>query len=801
MVPSIRNLVMFAVAFSFSASLAAQVNGRLEGRVVREDGSGIGGVAVIINETGAVTLSEVDGHFVFASVPPGSYTLSFTVGDEASSAEVEIRGGETTTYDHGVDWEVSVFETITVYSASRRVERIVEAPAAITSISQEEMESVASYGQLPKVLEFTPGVEVTQNGLYDFNFNTRGFNSSLNRRVAVRIDGRDPAVGFLASQDWATTSSVMDDAASLEFMRGPSAALYGANAFNGVINIVTRAPRDFSGGMARLTGGELSTAKIDVNHSGGFGDSDWYYKVGAGYTESGDWTVSRNEQVEYAGLDLERIPLITEDNEIYYGNARLDGYFAGGNQALTVEGGTGHGAGPVVVTGIGRVQVTESDRPWARVNYGSTRFNLLGSYTGRDAPNQWSMRSGQPLFLDSKRLAFEAQGNVDFADQRGRFVGGVSYKEEDIDSANPQGVQTLMFEAQKADFSAVFGQLDFDITDNLKLVLAGRYDDGTLFDGRFSPKGALVWSVTPNNTVRVSYNEAFQVPNYSEFFLRAAVLPPLTALAPIEGAICTPFGVDCGLDSVPFLAVGNETLDVEEIQSYEVGYSGIIGGRAFLTVDYYFNDITNFITDLIPYISPPIGVINPNFGAYQAPSELPGPAQAALQATLQQALGPTYFILSNEKNGDPIFIPVTYTNFGQAETQGVDVGLNWYLTDRFSLDFSYAWFDFDVKQELEADPVLPNAPENRFSAGVSYKGDRWGGDLKYRWNEEFEWSAGVFRGPVPSYQLVDLGAYWDFNTTWGVGANVSNLLDETHYQIFGGDLIGRRALAYVRVGW
>ena len=59
----------------------------------------------------------------------------------------------------------------------------------------------------------------------------------------MRIDGRDPAAGFLGSQDWATSSSVMDDAANIELLRGPSAALYGANAFNGVLNVLTKPPR------------------------------------------------------------------------------------------------------------------------------------------------------------------------------------------------------------------------------------------------------------------------------------------------------------------------------------------------------------------------------------------------------------------------------------------------------------------------------------------------------------------------------------------------------------------------------
>ena len=69
----------------------------------------------------------------------------------------------------------------------------------MTVISQEEIQREAATGQIPKLIEFTPGVDFTQSGLYDINFNTRGFNSSLNRRVLTLIDGRDPAE---VARDW-----------------------------------------------------------------------------------------------------------------------------------------------------------------------------------------------------------------------------------------------------------------------------------------------------------------------------------------------------------------------------------------------------------------------------------------------------------------------------------------------------------------------------------------------------------------------------------------------------------------------
>jgi iron complex outermembrane receptor protein len=207
---------------------------------------------------------------------------------------------------------------------------------------------------VPKLLEFTPGVEVTQSGLYDFNLNTRGFNSSLNRRVVTLVDGRDPSVPFLGAQEWAAISFPMDDLQNVELVRGPSSALYGANAFNGVLNMVTKNPRDTGGGLFRLTAGELETLNLDFRHAAEISDS-WAYKFVAGWRESGDFTVSRNASIEYPGLPREAIPLqVLDDDEIGLAGLRFDKYFASGHVA-TIEGGYAQLQGPAFQTGIGRV--------------------------------------------------------------------------------------------------------------------------------------------------------------------------------------------------------------------------------------------------------------------------------------------------------------------------------------------------------------------------------------------------------------------------------------------------------------
>jgi len=787
-----------------SGIAAAQEEGRIEGRVTREDGTGVTGVSVRLDQLDQVVLTDEMGNFYFAHVPPGSYNLTYSLLDYTDTQEgVEVAAGQTATVDRSVDWDVSFAETITVTSVSRREERITEAPAAVTVISEREIEQEASTGQVPKLLEFTPGVDFAQSGLYDINFNTRGFNSSLNRRILTLIDGRDPAVPFLGSQEWAAVSFPMDELSSVELVRGPGSALYGANAFNGVLNMTTKAPKGSEGGQVRLTAGDPSSVRGDLRWAGGLGN-DFYLKLVGGYQKSDDFTRSRNTRVEYSTfctstgqtncLRREAVPLELDEAKIGFGGLRLDKYFGGG-AVMTIEGGTAQLEGPTFLTGIGRVQVTDVSRPWTRFNFNTDHFNFLAYYDQRKAEDQLALASGGRLFEDSSNLHGELQGNVGFGNGKGFLVGGVSYHEQEVDTANHVGFQTLLkTPARNEDQQAAFAQLDYSFTDKLKAVVAGRVDESTLHDTQFSPKASLVYSFTPNHTLRLTYNEAFQVPNYSEFFLRVVAGAPITAFAPLENALAPLLGGrTLGLKSIPILALGNDNMTVEEITSYELGYSAIIASKLYMTVDYYQSEVENFVTDLLPGV-------NPVYTGYAPPTFLPAPVRTQILNTLRGGLGAANFSGLVELNGQPTLV-LSYANAGLVDTQGVDVAFNYYISSGWVADFNYSWFDFEVKEAQLGDQLLPNAPENKASAGLAYNGDKFGASVKYRWVDEFPWAAGVFVGFVPSYDVVDLGLTYRISDSLEVGVDVSNLLDEEQFQTFGGDLVTRRALGHIAYSW
>lgn len=801
--PFARSLFLGILTTLFAVNLFA-AHGHIAGRISRESGSGIGGVIVQVVETGAVQLSDANGDFRF-EIPVGTYSLQFVAGSNVTTeSNVVVTAGRTTRVDKKVDWNLSVAETITVYSASRRVERVVEAPSSVTVMSPEDVAAVAPSGQAPRIVESAPGVDYTSSGLYDTNFNARGFNSSLNRRILTLIDGRDPAVAFLGSQEWAALSFPLDEMASVELVRGPGSALYGPNAFSGVLNMTTKQPKLSPGGRLLLSGGDLNTRRADIRHAGGLG-GEWYYRLVGGYQQSDDFARSRNLTVEYTTpclttgqtdcLRREAVPLALDEVNVRFGGVRFDKHFAN-TDVFTAEGGYSTIEGPVFQTGIGRVQVTDVERPWFRLNYNMPRWNIGGYYDARKAENQVALASNARLYEDSSNLHGEIMTNWDFFGGRTRVIGGVAYNAQEVDTANPQGFQTLMSEATDERQQSAFGQVEFDLSDKLKLVGAARWDDSTLHEAQFSPKGALVFSPASNHTFRYSYNEAFQRPNYSELFLSAPAGAPVNlagaaALNPASAPLA-PFLQQLGFGPVPLLARGNANLDVEKVRSHELGYAGIYAGKVFLTLDVYKSNLKNFVTDLLPGV-------NTSFAPYQVPGTVPAPVAAGINAFLNAALGANRGGLTTV-NGSPALV-FSYTNAGEVDTQGGEIAVNYYITNNWLVDFNYSLFDFEVKSAQVGDRLLPNAPEKKFNLGLGWRSEKFDAKATYRWVEEFDWAAGIFVGHIPEYEVVNLSANFKVTDLLGFGVDVSNALDDEHYEAFGGDLMSRRALGFVSVNW
>ncbi len=773
------------------APAANPPTGEIFGQVVVEGGGAVDGVTVELVELGQLRTTDASGTFLFANVPQGDYTLRFSFAGESLTSPVSVVAEATAVVQQLVPWKQAARRVSTAAGASRRTQKLVEAPAAVSTVDRFWMSQTSSLWNFPKTAEFALGVDSSISTLGDINFNTRGFSSSLNRRVLVLVDGRDMADGMLVAQEWDAFPYLPDDFAGAELVRGPGSALYGANAFNGVFNLTTQAPRLAPGGTLRLGGGELGTQLVHLRWAGELG-KDFYLKLWGAGERRDQTSLSRVGSVEYAGVPLERAPVVEDNIRRFAGGLRLDKYLPGA-VVLTLEAGTAQLEGPLFQTGIGRVEVTSSKRPYVRANLNTPHFNLHAYWDARQA-EQRSLSSGARLFEDAWKAEGELQGHTSFASERGVLVGGVSYRRVSVDSADSRGQQTIVEAARKDWQWAAYAQLEYALSEIFRVMLAGRYDDSSLIEPQISPKLALVWQLAPNHSLRLKADEAFQAPNYLERFLAVPAGTPINlsaleqALAPYLG------GVPLYFSSIPLLARGNHNLDVEKIKSAEIGYTGSWGWRTSLSATYYRSRLTNFVSDLLP-------AVNPTFSAYRPPSQLPPQVQQIILEQLRQNLPPLLLAaMTNLPDGRPAFV-FSYTNFGKVDLQGVELGAEVFLTPAVQLAAAYSWLNSEVKEAPAGASLLPNSPKHRASLGLSYFGDRFEATVKGRWVDRFFWSAGVFEGPVPSYTSVDLALRVHLGGGFRLGAYSTNVFDDKHYETFGGDILGRRSVVFLEVGF
>jgi iron complex outermembrane receptor protein len=301
---------------------------------------------------------------------------------------------------------------------------------------------------------------------------------------------------------------------------------------------------------------------------------------------------------------------------------------------------------------------------------------------------------------------------------------------------------------------------------------------------------------------------------------------------------------------LPILAVGNRNLSLEQTQQWEIGYTGLLFNRAFITVDYYNSKNEDFITDLIPQTGTSLGACTPDDLDPGDPTGMtpatdprlcrvnrdfvpwvstpaaestpvcdpvtifctnPGSVADVLRTATNTSARLGGALLAESLDGStlpsgvatPVIVARTYANVGEVDTQGVDLGLQLFFTNALSMHANYSWFDFEVIDDNPdfAEFILPNTPEHKASVGVSYREGRFSASVSGRWVDDFRWSAGLFQGDVPSYTTADLAFSYKMSDLMTVGLNAANFLDNEHRQTFGGDIITRRALAYVTFRW
>jgi outer membrane receptor protein involved in Fe transport len=158
--------------------------------------------------------------------------------------------------------------------------------------------------------------------------------------------------------------------------------------------------------------------------------------------------------------------------------------------------------------------------------------------------------------------------------------------------------------------------------------------------------------------------------------------------------------------------------------------------------------------------------------------------------------------LTRLQNGRTAIV-VSYTNAGRATEQGIEIGARVPMGLDWTLHASYTYLDFEIDASslVAGDVFEPNTPRHKGSIGVSYRQGPLDAGATLRIAEAYDWAAGVFMGPVPARQVVDVRATWHLNANLAFQAVATNLFNQRQYELFGGSVVGRRVLIGLTTAW
>lgn len=454
-----------------------------------KNGEPLVGVSVTVKDSALGTLTDIEGKFSLPAPSSGTLVLSF-IG--YTTKELDIAALASPLAVEMTEAEVGIEQV--VVSGSKRTEKILESPAAISVVSATQIKNSIPLN-LFKNIEMTPGVDIIPTGLVGGNVVTRGFNNIFSGSVFTAVDNRIGSVPSLRVNAFQLIPTSTEDIERIEVVKGPASALYGPNAASGVVHIITKSPLDmkeqFKTKLNFAYGIEREAITTNVWHAGK-ASKKFGYKISANYTQANDWAyVDPNEpdsvfiirQTETGNDTLEGPVDNSRDNQIrsYSLDSRFD-YRIRPDMEVIFSSGFRNGS-DVEMTGLGASQVID----W-KYFYAQTRFlwkdffaQLYANFS--NSGDTRLLRSGSRVIDKSKFFVTQIQHSYKPIKQI-RFTYGF-----DALLTNPNTDETLNGKYEDNDNINELGlylQGDFDVHKKISIVGAVRGDYHNFVDNLFS---------------------------------------------------------------------------------------------------------------------------------------------------------------------------------------------------------------------------------------------------------------------------------------------------------------------------
>ncbi|PCJ45378.1 MAG: hypothetical protein COA99_05075 [Moraxellaceae bacterium] len=427
--------------------------------------------------------------------------------------------------EESTDFSLEDLLNLTVTSVSKREERLFTTPSAVYVITQEDIRR-SGYTTIAEALRVVPGIHVARAANYTWAISTRGFNSRFANKLLVLMDGRSVYTPFFGGTYWELQDTVMEDIERIEIIRGPGATVWGANAMNGVINIITRSAEyrqdnlisanesNQHQSLTLRTGGstELSAytlyLKVDrhqplVNEVGDDG-FDEFSKTQAGFRI--DWSNSETNQVSLQGdfydEELEYLHMVTTDTPPYLFDSLTNEVVSGGNFLVK----------------------------WQHRTSDTSSFSLqfFINHSDRKRPSLDAVR-------DTVDLEFFQQFQYG---KKHAISWGAGYRNSSDKIDTPLFALNISPDNLSMDLYSAFIQDKIELKeDTLWLTLGSKIEKNHYSGTEFLPSARMSWLPTPTQTVWSSISRAVQTPtrtsNLEINYLFFPTFPPF----PIAGTV------------------------------------------------------------------------------------------------------------------------------------------------------------------------------------------------------------------------------------------------------------------------
>jgi iron complex outermembrane recepter protein len=606
-----------------------------------------------------------------------------------------------------------------VTSVSKRTQKVADAAAAIFVITQEDIRRSGATS-IPEALRLVPGLEVARIDQNKWAIGSRGFNGRFDNKLLVLIDGRSVYTPLFSGVYWNVEDVMLDDVDRIEVIRGPGATLWGANAVDGVINVITKKAKSTQSAVVTAGAGTEERAAGGVRYGGKLGDNTYY----RAYTKYFDWAPSAypSGMTAHDGWDALR------------GGFRADWTPAGAN-SLTLQG------------DIYRTRFDETLTVASLSAPYSNTFPNDGKYSGGNILGRWNHTSegssmslqmyydntsitDHSLFGDHQNIFdIDFQHAFHVGDSQ-QFVWGLGYRSI-RDKNNPSFTVSLQPNQVTLNQFSTFLQDEISLVDNrLQITLGSKFERNEFTGFEIEPNARLLWNLTPNQSIWTAVSRAVRTPALTEEGLRlnSQVIPPGTPAnpSPLPAVIAV---------------FGSHQFNSEDLLAYELGYRVQATKNLSLDISTFYNNYSNLRTAEpgAPFVE-----------GSPAPTDIVIP-----------------FVAGNKMSGG---------------TYGVELFADWKVIPKWRLVGAYSYLQMDIhknKDSQDPTPDLPNGSSPRHQWYLRSSIDlpkHFEQDTTLRFVDQLP------SLNVPSYYSLDAHLGWRPVTRLELSIGGQNLLNNWHFE-------------------